>query len=130
MKTYKKYFILSAPPEEVYIALTNPLTILIWTGEPAEMSTEINSEFSLWDGSIIGKNLAFEENKKIEQEWYFENENDEEKSIVTILLHEHKKGTSMEVKHINIPEQDYDAIAEGWEEIYVGSLMDFYANGE
>jgi uncharacterized protein YndB with AHSA1/START domain len=33
MKDYKKYFTISAPPEEVYMALTNPATIQLWTGE-------------------------------------------------------------------------------------------------
>lgn len=70
MKDYKKYYQLPATPEEVYIALTNPLTIELWTGEPVEMSTEPGTEFSMWDGSIVGKNLEFEENKKIVQQWY------------------------------------------------------------
>jgi len=65
MKEYKKYYIIPAPPEDVYRALTFPGTIQLWSGEPAEMSTEPGSEFSLWDGSIAGKNLAFEEDKKI-----------------------------------------------------------------
>ena len=55
MKNLKKYYTLNAPPEEVYIALTNPYTIKLWSGEEAEMSTEPNSEFSLWEGSICGK---------------------------------------------------------------------------
>ncbi|CAN5500780.1 hypothetical protein BH11BAC2_BH11BAC2_01870 [soil metagenome] len=82
MKNYKSYFIVSAEPSDVYAALTNPLTIQIWTGEPAEMSTEPDSEFSLWDGSITGKNLEFEIDKKIVQQWYFGDQ--EEHSIVTI----------------------------------------------
>ena len=38
MEEFKKYFIIPATPEEVYNALTNPLAIRLWTGEPAEMS--------------------------------------------------------------------------------------------
>jgi hypothetical protein len=49
-----------------------------------------------------------------------------EESIVTIILHPHKKGTSVEVKHINIPDKDYQDIVEGWDESYFGSLIDFY----
>ncbi len=71
MKDYKKYFILPATPEELYIALTNPFTIQLWSGEEAVMSTEPGSEFSMFDESIAGRNLEFEENKKIVQEWYF-----------------------------------------------------------
>ena len=82
MKDFKKYYIIPATPEEVYLALTLPATIQLWTGEEAEMSTEPGSEFSLWEGSIVGKNLAFEENKKLVQQFYFGYQ--EAESIVTI----------------------------------------------
>jgi uncharacterized protein YndB with AHSA1/START domain len=124
MKSYKKYFIISASPEDVYLALTNPLTIQLWTGEEAMMSTEPGSEFSMWDASITGKNLEFEPNKKIVQEWYFGEQ--DEKSIVTIKLHPHDQGTSVELRHTNIPDEAYDDIVEGWNEAYFGALQDFY----
>ncbi len=124
MKNYKSYFIVSAEPSDVYAALTNPLTIQIWTGEPAEMSTEPDSEFSLWDGSITGKNLEFEIDKKIVQQWYFGDQ--EEHSIVTIKLHPHKQGTSAEVIHTNIPDEAYEDITEGWQQNYFGEIVDFF----
>jgi hypothetical protein len=46
MKQYKKYYIIPAEPEILYPALTNEYTIQLWTGDEAEMSTEIGSEFS------------------------------------------------------------------------------------
>lgn len=129
MKDYKKHFILAAQPEEVYAALTNPATIQLWTGEVAEMSTEPGSEFALWEASIVGKNLEFEQDKKIVQQWYFgedEEEEAENPSIVTIKLHPSPKGTDVELKHINIPDEAYDDITSGWNEQYFGSLIDFY----
>ena len=125
MKDFKKYYVLPASPEEVYLALTNPNTINLWTGEEAEMSTEPGSEFSLWEGSISGKNLEFEEGKKIVQEWYFGDQ--AESSIVTIKLHPHKDGTSVELRHTNIPDSDFKDIVEGWDDAYFGSLSDFYS---
>ncbi len=124
MKDYKKYYVIPAPPEEVYIALTNPATIQLWTGEQAEMSTVPGSEFSLWEESIVGKNLEFIESKKIVQQWYFGDQ--EEDSIVTIILHPHKQGTSIELRHTNIPDEDYENIKEGWDESYFGALAAFY----
>jgi len=124
MKEFKKYYLLPAAPEEVYVALTNPITLEIWTGEKAEMSTAPGSEFSLWDGSIVGKNLEFEENRKLVQHWYFEGE--PEDSIVTIKLHPHKQGTSMEVKQTNIPDEAYDELVEGWNDAYAGALLSFF----
>ncbi|MBC8033769.1 MAG: SRPBCC domain-containing protein, partial [Chitinophagaceae bacterium] len=110
MKDYKKYFILPASPEELYLALTNPTIIRLWTGEDAEMSTEPGSEFSLWEGSISGRNISFELNRKIVQQWYFGDQ--EEPSIVTIILHPHKFGTSVELKHTNIPDEEFEDIVE------------------
>ncbi|GEP97153.1 SRPBCC domain-containing protein [Chitinophaga cymbidii] len=124
MKDYKKHFVITAPPEDVYRALTLPATIQLWTGEKAVMSTEPGSEFSLWDGSIEGMNLEFEADRKIVQQWYFGEQ--EEPSIVTIILHPHKKGTSAELRHTNIPDEDYDNITGGWNEAYFGALIDFY----
>ena len=127
MKDFKKYYIIGAAHEDLYKALTNPATIQLWTGEKAEMSTEVGSEFSLWGESIVGKNLEFEENRKIVQQWYFEGQ--EEASIVTIILHPHKQGTSLELRHSNIPDEDYDDLVDGWNSSYMGSLEEFYEEG-
>ncbi|GGG05798.1 SRPBCC domain-containing protein [Pontibacter amylolyticus] len=124
MKDYKKYFIVPAHPEEVYAALTNPNTIQLWSGDPAEMSTQPGSEFSLFEGNIVGKNLEFEEGKMLVQQWYFGEQ--EAKSIVTIKLHPHKHGTSAELRHLNIPDEAYEDIVEGWNEAYFGALIEFY----
>ena len=124
MKDFKKYYQLPATPEEIYIALTNPFTIELWTGEAAEMSTEPGSEFSMWEGSIVGKNLEFEENKKIVQQWYFDGQPGA--SIVTIKLHADKSATSVELKHTNIPDKEYAEFAEGWDNSYFGALAEFF----
>jgi activator of HSP90 ATPase len=124
MKDFKKYYIVTAEPSEVYLALTNPATIQLWTGQKAEMSTEPGSEFSLWNESIAGRNIEFEEGKKIVQEWYFGDQ--EEESIVSIKLHPHKSGTSIELRHTNIPDSEYDDIVEGWNDTYFASLIEFY----
>jgi activator of HSP90 ATPase len=124
MKDFKKYFIVPATPQDVYLALTNPLTIQLWSGEEAVMSTEPGSEFSLWDGSIVGINIEFEQDKKIVQQWHFGDQ--VEPSIVTIKLHEDKQGTSVELRHTNIPDEAFDDIVEGWVSSYFGSIQEFY----
>ena len=124
MKDFKKYYIIAAAPEEVYLALTLEATIRLWTGDEAEMIAEPGTEFSLWDGSIVGKNLEFEPGKKIVQQWYFGDQPEE--SIVTIKLHPHDHGTSVELRHTNIPDADYEDITDGWNNVYFASLQEFY----
>lgn len=124
MQDYKKYYTIASTPDEVYLALTNPLSIKLWTGAEAEMSTEAGSEFSMWDGDILGKNIAFEENKKIVQQWYFDGQ--DEPSIVTFKLHTHQKGTSVELLHTNIPDDSYDDFVAGWNDSYFAELAEFF----
>jgi uncharacterized protein YndB with AHSA1/START domain len=124
VKDFKKYYSIPATPEEIYMALTNPITIELWTGEAVEMSTEPGTEFSMWDGSITGKNIEFEPGKKIVQQWYFEGESDN--SIVTIKLHPDKGGSSVELRHTNIPDSDFDDMVDGWNNSYFGGLIDFF----
>jgi activator of HSP90 ATPase len=124
MKNIKRYYILNAAPKDVYNALTNKTMLEIWTGEPAEMELTPGSGFSLWGGSISGINLEFEENKKIAQKWFFDEE--QEDSIVTMKLHPHKKGTSLELNHTNIPEDAYENISDGWDEDYFGALNELF----
>ena len=116
-----------ASAEDIYIALTNPVTLQLWTGEPAEMSTIPGSEFSLWDGSIVGRNIEFEPGKKLVQQWYFGDLPEE--SIVTILLHPKGAATSVELTHTNIPDEDFGDIEDGWNNSYFGALREFYKEG-
>jgi activator of HSP90 ATPase len=124
VKDFKKYYSIPATPDEIYMALTNPITMELWTGEVAEMSTEPGSEFSMWEGSIAGKNLEFEPGKKIVQQWYFDGQSDN--SIVTIKLHADKNGTSAELRHTNIPDDDFDDMVDGWNNSYFGALIEFF----
>ncbi len=125
MKNYKEYFLLNAQPEEVYAALTFAPTITLWTGEEAIMEPIPGTEFSLWNGNISGTNIEFEPGKKIVQHWDFGEQ--EEPSVVTMFIHEHKKGTSVELRHTAIPDDAYDDIVEGWNEVYFKSLEEFYS---
>ncbi len=128
MPNYKKYFKIPAPVEEIYLALTNPFTVELWTGEKAENTDKLSAEFSMWGGAISGKILELEEDKKIVQQWYFEGQ--EEASILTIKLHKTGHSSSVEINHNNIPEEAFENISEGWEGVYMGSLQDYFEDDE
>ncbi len=124
MKNLKKFYKIRAAPEEVYNALTIPFSIELWTGEKAEMSTKAGDEFSLFGGDISGRNLQFEENSKIIQEWYFGEQ--EEPSVVTITLSVDRSFTKIELLHTNIPEEAFEDMLNGWDESYFGALKEFF----
>jgi activator of HSP90 ATPase len=124
MKTFRKTFRINTEPSDVYSALTNPFTIELWSGYPARMSTEPGSEFSLWEGDITGRNIEFVQNKKVVQEWYFGDQN--VKSIVTITIRPEGANSLVTVEHTNIPDDIYDEIIGGWDDYYIGAIMNFF----
>ena len=124
MKTFRKTFKINAEPSDIYSAITNSYTIGLWSGYPAQMSTETGSEFSLWDGDISGKNLEFIQDKKLVQEWYFGEQ--VEKSIVTISIAHDSENSLVTVEQTNIPDEEFNSIAEGWREYYIGAIINFF----
>jgi activator of HSP90 ATPase len=124
MKTFKKTFKINAEPSDVYSAVTNHFTIELWSGYPAQMTTVPGSEFSLWEGDITGKNLEFIQDKKVVQEWYFGDQ--AEKSIVTITISSDRENSLVTVEQTNIPDKEFDGIAEGWREHYFDAIKNFF----
>jgi activator of HSP90 ATPase len=124
MKTFRKTFRINAEPSDIYAALTNQFTIELWSGYPAQMSTEPGTEFSLWDGDIAGKNLEFVQDKRVVQEWYFGDQ--PEKSVVTITISPERENSLITVEQTNIPDDEYTDIAEGWKEHYFDAIANFF----
>jgi uncharacterized protein YndB with AHSA1/START domain len=124
MKTITQSHFVSATPEEVYLALTNPLTIELWSGYPADIEPVEGSEFALFEGDISGMNIALVPNQKVVQEWYFGD--NAEKSIVTIRLKPADGGTHVDLEHTNIPDSEFDNMVEGWKSYYWGAIKKYF----
>lgn len=114
--------VIAADPEEVFAALTNPFQIEIWSGYPADMKAEAGYVFSLWEGDITGVNLEVLPNRRLVQEWFFGEQ--EEQSLVEIRLKKEGGKTLLELKHTHIPAEAYEEITEGWREYYLGSMKE------
>jgi len=123
MRNLQRTYQIKSSPEEVFNAMTNPLTLELWTGYNATFQKEANTEFSLWDGDITGMNLEIVPDKKLVQEWYFEDT--KEKSVVTIELTKQDDKTQIELHHINIPDEAFSNIGEGWNKYYFGALKKY-----
>lgn len=120
MKDFKYTLAITASPEEVFTALTNPFQIELWSGYPADMKAETGYIFSLWEGDITGVNLEIQPNRLLSQEWFFGEQ--EEPSIVRIELKKSGAQTTLTLSHTNIPDDVYEEITEGWREYYLGSV--------
>jgi len=124
MKTIEQTYEMNASPDEVFDALTNPTVIEKWSGVSALMNDEVGTEFSLWDGSIHGKNIEIISNQKIVQEWY--GGKWDQPSKVTFTLIANAEGTTVDLLHENVPESASRDIDEGWKKYYLGPMREMF----
>jgi activator of HSP90 ATPase len=123
MKNIRKTVHIKASREEIFSAITNPLTIELWSGYPAVMEVVPNTPFSMFDGDITGTLLAIESPSRLEQQWDFEDQ--ALPSIAVIELSEDGNKTMIELNHSNIPDEAFDNINTGWKEYFFGALKSY-----
>jgi len=123
MRDIRRTIHIKSSREEVFNAITNPLTIELWSGYPAIIEASVDTEFSLFDGDITGKILSVEKPSMIEQEWDFGDQTIA--SIVHLELSEEAGKTKIELLHTNVPDEAYDDISTGWKDSYLGALKSY-----
>lgn len=126
MKKITQTYRINASLEEVWQALVNPKEIVGWGGGPVKMDSSVGTQFSLWGGTIWGKNIEVVSHKKLVQEWYSKEDNVWEKpSIVTFTLVEEDGGVTLSLVHTGVPDENAKSIEDGWKEYYLGPLKEF-----
>ena len=123
MRDLRKTIHIKVPREEVFNAITNPLTIELWSGYEAKMEAVPGGEFSMFDGDITGKIKTLDPPSLLEQKWDFGDQ--EIDSIVRIELFTESGKTRIELIHTNIPDDAFENIEIGWKEYYLGALKSY-----
>lgn len=132
-KTYKSTTLLNAKPEEVYEMFMDSAKHSELTESKAEISREVDGEFTVWDGDIHGKNLTLIPNKKIVQLWRSEGSGWPENHFSTVTFtftakkdkkNPDKAVTELGIVHKDIPEADYSSVADGWQDYYLRPLQE------
>lgn len=123
MKDYIQDIHIRASREEVFNAITNPLTIELWSGYTASIEPVADTEFFIFDGDITGRNVAVDPPVLLEQVWDFGDQVPE--SVVRMELEEGTRGTTIRLTHRNIPDEAYEDISTGWKQYYLGALKSY-----
>jgi activator of HSP90 ATPase len=126
MATLKQTYEIKAPVADVWRALVDPIEIEAWGGGPAVMDGNKDTEFTLWGGSIHGKNVDVVLETKLSQLWF--SEGWEEASIATFKLSGHNGRTTLELTHENVPDDEAKEIDDGWRDFYLGPMKDYLEN--
>lgn len=115
----EKTYIIDAPIEKVWDALTDPKEIEKWGGGTAKMSAN-KGDFSLWDGDIWGKNIEIKAPNYLKQEWY--GGKWPEPSIVEFFINEEIDQTELKLIQNGVPENEKKDIDSGWDGYYLGAI--------
>ncbi len=124
MPTIEQSYEINASAEEVFDALVNPEIIQIWSQDEAKMSAEVGASFLLWSGQMFGTNLEVIKNKKLVQEWTYDQW--DKPSKVTFTLKTKGKKTIVDLLHEDVPEKSFKSIEEGWDQYYLGAIRDMF----
>ena len=119
-KTLKQDYKINAPISKVWQALIDPKLIDAWGGGPAKMSDKIGFEFSLWGGDVYGKNIKVVSEKLLAQDWYGGEWAKPSKLEFKLSF---KDGlTTVVLTQSDIPDSEFDDIADGWKRYYFGEI--------
>ena len=107
-------------PHEIYEAFMNSKIHSKFTEGKAKISRDIGGNFSVFEGSINGKNIELIQDQKIIQSWRGDGENWPKGyySTITIILELIDEGTLIKFTHVDIPEGAIESVKEGWNTYY------------
>jgi uncharacterized protein YndB with AHSA1/START domain len=125
--TIKQKVIVPASPEQIYEAFIDAKKHSAFTGSKATSSPKVGGKFTAWDGYISGKNLELERGKRIVQEWITTDwPQGYPPSRLELTFTKTKGGTEISMVHSNVPEEQANDIAEGWNEFYWKPLKKYF----
>jgi activator of HSP90 ATPase len=121
---------LAAKPAEIYAMYLDAKTHAAITGAPVTIAARDGAKFSAFGGALIGRILHLVPDKMIVQAWRsteFKRSDADSILILTMLPHG-RKGTLLDLQHLNVPAHDYAGISHGWEQYYFAPWRDFIAS--
>jgi uncharacterized protein YndB with AHSA1/START domain len=117
-----------ASPVEIYEAWLDSIGHSEMTGGEATMSDEVGAEVTAWDGYISGRNLELVPGERIIQSWRTTEFGDEdEDSIITVVLQAVDEGTLLTLQHSNVPDQHRSYEEGGWQSNYFEPMVAYFS---
>jgi uncharacterized protein YndB with AHSA1/START domain len=116
-----------ASPEDIYQAWLDSIGHSEMTGGEATTSDEVGAEVSAWDGYISGRNLELVSGERIVQSWRTSEFGDEdEDSVITVVLQETEDGTLLTLEHSNVPDEHKSYEQGGWQSNYFEPMAAYF----
>ena len=120
-------------PKRIYEAWLDSQEHTNMTGGEAEVSAEVGASFTAWDGYINGVNLELEPYVRIVQSWRSTQfPGDAPDSRLEIELGRERdqlKGTTVTIKHSEVPDGQGASYKKGWSSSYLEPMKLYFAQG-
>jgi len=119
-KIIEQEILINTTPHEIYEAFMDSKIHSKFTESKAKISREIGGKVSVFEGSLNGKNVELNPDKKIVQTWRSEGENWPKGyySTITLILEPVDTGTMIKFTQVDVPEGAYESVKEGWDTYY------------
>ena len=118
MKAIRQTVTFKAPPAVIYEMLMDSRRHAKFTGAKARIRREVGGTIMAYDGYIDGVNLEIAPNRKVVQSWRGSDWPEGHFSKATFALAKVKGGTRLTFTQSGIPEDQVEAIKDGWKEHY------------
>ena len=111
--------VLPAPAEELYATYLDPARHTAVTGAPVTVGAETGAQFLAFGGQISGTTISVLAPRLIVQSWRSTNfgANDPDSTLILSFVPEGGNGR-IDLIHIDVPEQDFQGVSDGWEKYY------------
>lgn len=118
---------LAAPRAEIYAMYLNARTHAAITGSPATIAPREGAAFEAFDGALSGRILHLVPDRMIVQTWRSNvfRRSDADSILILTLLPRGHRATLVDLQQINVPEQDYAGVSQGWELYYFAPWREY-----
>jgi hypothetical protein len=128
-KIIQQTVVLPARAEALYTAYLDPAEHSKIAGGPVAVGAETGAAFKAFDGAITGVTLAVLPASLIVQSWrsmHFKAE-DPDSTLILSFTPLGLEGR-IDLVHLDVPEQDYQGVMDGWEKFYWTPWRQLLAN--
>ena len=121
--------VLPASGEKLFEMYLNPATHKAITGASVNIGDKRGSEFKAFDGALSGTILAVIKPRLIVKSWRSVNflAEDPDSTLILSFSSQGDMGR-IDLIHLDVPDQDYDGVNQGWEKFYWTPWRAYLAN--
>jgi uncharacterized protein YndB with AHSA1/START domain len=110
---------LPASPERLYDMYLDPRLHAAFTGAPVTIEPRAGADFRAFHGALTGTILHVEPKRLIVQRWRSTNfPQGAVDSVLVLSFWPEGNGARIELVHVNVPEEDFAGVSEGWAKFY------------